>query len=158
VTINCTEREDQVMSANFADWVAICETKARYCRCLDTKDWAGYADCFTEDVVLKTPPATVTSGRDAVLKMVRSAVETSKTTHHVHNPEIRFDADGQGADVIWAMQDRNTWSAERRALMGNAGHTGYGHYHERYLKGVDGHWRIKSQVLSYLQMDFYDIT
>ena len=56
-----------MMTANFADWVAISETKARYCRCLDTKDWAGYADCFTEDVVLETPPAgDVTSGRDEV--------------------------------------------------------------------------------------------
>jgi len=146
------------MTANFSDWVAICETKARYCRCLDTKDWAGYADCFTEDVVLETPPAgTLTRGRDEVVKMVRRAVETSKTTHHVHNPEISFDADGQGANVIWAMQDRNTWSEERRVQAGNSGHTGYGHYRERYVKCDDGRWRIKSQVLSYLQMDFYGV-
>lgn len=45
------------MSANFADWVAICETKARYCRVMDTKDWAGWANCFTEDLVLDTSPA-----------------------------------------------------------------------------------------------------
>ena len=32
------------MGANFEVWKAICEVKARYCRCLDTKDWAGYAD------------------------------------------------------------------------------------------------------------------
>jgi ketosteroid isomerase-like protein len=146
------------MTANFADWVAICETKARYCRCLDTKDWAGYADCFTEDMVLETPPAgNITRGRDEVLKAVRRAVETSKTVHQVHNPEIVFDADGQGANVIWAMQDRNTWSEERRAQLGNSGHTGYGHYRERYVKCDDGRWRIKSQVLSYLHMDFYDV-
>lgn len=146
------------MTADFADWVAICETKARYCRCLDTKDWAGYADCFTDDVVFETPPAgNITRGRDEVLKMVRQAVETSKTTHHVHNPEMKFSADGRSADVIWAMQDRNTWSEERRAQVGNAGHTGYGHYHERYIKCADGRWRIKSQVLSYLQMDFYGV-
>jgi len=146
------------MSADFSDWVAICETKARYCRCLDTKDWAGYADCFTDDIVLETPPArTITSGRDEVVKMVRRAVETSITTHHVHNPEIRFDANGRGADVIWAMQDRNTWSEERRAQAGNAGHTGFGHYRERYIKCEDGKWRIKSQVLSYLQMDIYGL-
>jgi len=29
---------------NFSDYVAICETKARYCRTLDSKDWAGYAE------------------------------------------------------------------------------------------------------------------
>jgi ketosteroid isomerase-like protein len=152
-------RPERQVAVDFSDWVAICETKARYCRCLDTKDWAGYADCFTESVVFELPPAGhVTRGRDAVVAMVRRAVESSKTTHHVHNPEITFDADGRGADVIWAMQDRNTWSEERRAQTGNAGHTGYGHYHERYLKGDDGRWRISSQVLSYLQMDFYGAT
>jgi hypothetical protein len=69
-----------------------------------------------------------------------------------------FDADGQGASVIWAMQDRNTWSEERRAQLGNSGHTGFGHYRERYVKCADGRWRIASQVLSYLHMDFYDVT
>ena len=142
------------MTANFADWVAICETKARYCRCLDTKDWAGYGDCFTEDFVLETPPAgNVTHGRDAVVAKVRSLVETSKTAHHVHNPEMAFDPDGQGADVIWAMQDRNTWEAERAAQTGMKGHTGWGHYHERYVKCADGAWRIKTQKLSYIQFD-----
>jgi hypothetical protein len=32
----------------------------------------------------------------------------------VHNPEIAFDADGTGANVIWATQDRVTWDEERR--------------------------------------------
>jgi hypothetical protein len=147
------------MTANFADWVAICETKARYCRCLDTKDWAGYADCFTEDLVLETPPkGNVTHGRDQAVKAVRSAVEAAKTSHHVHNPEIAFDADGKGADVIWAMQDRNSWDDERRKRDGIAGHTGYGHYRERYVKCEDGRWRIKSLLLSYLQMDQYRVT
>jgi hypothetical protein len=59
------------MTPNFADWVAICETKARYCRCLDTKDWAGYR--------------------------------------------------------------------------------------ERYVKCDDGRWRIKSLILTYLQMDEFDV-
>ncbi len=143
-------------AANFSDWVAICETKARYCRCLDTKDWAGYTDCFTEDLVLDNPPqGNITYGRDAAVKNVRRAVETSVTSHHVHNPEISFDDDGQAANVIWAMQDRNTWDEARRAETGHAGHTGYGHYHERYVKCVDGRWRIKLLKLSYLQMDFY---
>jgi SnoaL-like domain len=67
------------VAVDFSDWVAICETKACYCRCLDTKDWAGYADCFTESVVFELPPAGhVTRGRDAVVAMVRCAVESSK--------------------------------------------------------------------------------
>ena len=118
------------MTANFADWVAICETKARYCRCLDTKDWAGYADCFTVDLVLDTGPAGgyKVEGRDEAIRLIRGSVETAKTAHHVHNPEIAFAADGQSADVIWAMQDRVEWGEERREKMGDLGHIGYGHY------------------------------
>ena len=59
------------------------------------------------------------------------------------------------ADVIWAMQDRNIWSADRAAQMGSAGHTGFGHYRERYVRCTDGAWRISHQRLSYVHMDFY---
>ena len=147
------------MTANFADWLAICETKARYCRCLDTKDWDGYGDCFTEDFVLDVPPdGNVTRGRDAAVKAVRGWVETATTAHQVHNPEMTFAEDGQSADVIWAMQDRVNWGEDRRAEVGDSGHTGYGHYREHYVKCDDGRWRIKHQNLSYLAMDFYDVT
>ena len=37
---------------SFKDWLAITEPKARYCRCLDTKDWESYAVVFCEDLVL----------------------------------------------------------------------------------------------------------
>lgn len=144
------------MTPSFADWVAICETKARYCRCLDTKDWSGFAACFTEDLVLTTPPSDhTTHGRDAALTMIRGAVETATTAHQVHNPEIAFDEDGQAASVIWAMQDRVIWGEDRRGRIGETGHTGYGHYRERYVRCADGQWRIRSQVLSYLHMDHF---
>ena len=143
------------MTDTFADWRAICETKYRYCRCLDTKDWAGYTDCFTEDFVLEVPPeGNVHRGREAAVLYVRSCVEPSVTNHHVHNPEVTFDGH-DAADVIWAMQDRNIWSADRAAQMGSAGHTGFGHYRERYVRCTDGAWRISHQRLSYVHMDFY---
>ena len=143
------------MRANFDEWVAICQTKARYCRCLDTKDWEGYADVFTEDLVLDTSPAGGyrVEGRDDAIRKVRSSVETAKTAHQVHNPEINFAVDGQSADVIWAMNDRVVWGQDRIAEMGFLGHTGYGHYREHYVKCPDGKWRIKRTELSYLIFD-----
>lgn len=141
------------MANGFDDWNAICQTKARYCRCLDTKDWAGYADCFTEDYVLDTTPAGGyrVEGRDEAIRQVRASVEKARTAHHVHNPEITFDDDG--ADVIWAMQDRVDWDEQRVPIMGDLGHTGYGHYHERWVKCPDGKWRIRKLTLSYLHFD-----
>jgi uncharacterized protein (TIGR02246 family) len=137
------------------DRAAICETKARYCRTLDTKDWAGYADVFTEDLVLDTTPAggSLVEGRDQAVAMVMRALEGARTAHHVHSPEIRFD--GDSAEVIWAMQDRVVWSPEKARRMGNLGHTGFGHYHERYVRGADGRWRIARQTLTRLHMDVH---
>jgi hypothetical protein len=64
-----------------------------------------------------------------------------------------FDADGQGADVVWAMNDRVEMAEDRREASREYGHTGYGHYHERYVKCPDGKWRIKTNRLSYLHFD-----
>jgi ketosteroid isomerase-like protein len=145
-------------AANFADWLAICEVKARYCRMLDTKNWAGYADCFTEDLLLDTTPSGgyVVQGRDEAMKLVRSSIETAKTAHQVHNPEITFDADG--ADVIWAMEDRVVWSPEQAEKSGLASLTGWGHYIERYVKSADGKWRIARTQLTRLHMDMQRIS
>ena len=90
---------------------------------------------------------------DKAIRTIRGSVETAKTAHQVHNPEMSFVADGQSADVIWAMNDRVIWGAERVASMGDLGHTGYGHYREHYVKCPDGKWRIKHQTLSYLAFD-----
>lgn len=137
-------------------YVAISQVKARYCRTLDTKDWQGYGDVFTDDIELDTRPSggSLTHGREAALAIVRSAVETATTSHHVHSPEIVVN--GDTADVIWAMQDRVVWGDDRKARMGNAGHTGFGHYHEHYVK-QDGRWRIKKQILTRLHMDVYPL-
>jgi uncharacterized protein (TIGR02246 family) len=142
-------------ATRIADYLAICETKARYCRALDTQDWHGYADVFTEDLVLDTTPAGgyMTQGRDEALRMIRGSLEGARTAHQVHSPEMRFE--GDSAEVTWAMQDRVVWGPERVARMGNLGHTGYGHYHERYIKCADGRWRIASQRLTRLHVDVH---
>jgi SnoaL-like domain len=131
--------------------IAIAAVKARYCRCLDTKDWAGYTDVFTEDLELDTTDAggPLVRGRAAAIAMIRASVETARTAHQVHSPEIKLD--GDVADVIWAMQDRVVWG-ERRPAPNLLGHTGFGHYHERYVR-QDGQWRIAKQRLTRLHVD-----
>jgi SnoaL-like domain len=132
--------------------LAICEVKARYCRMLDGKDWAGFSALFTEDFELDTSGAggPVVRGREAAMKMVRGSVETARTAHQVHSPEIALH--GDSADVIWAMQDRVIWGPERKLAPGLLGHTGYGHYHEHYVR-QDGNWRIARQRLVHMLVD-----
>jgi hypothetical protein len=139
----------------FDDYVAICDTKARYCRFLDEKNWAGYADVFTEDAVLDTRPSggTETQGRESLLRTVRGSIEKATTAHQVHSPEISM-IDAGTADVIWAMQDRVVWEDAKARAMGRRSLTGYGHYRERYIRCGDGRWRIARSTLTRLHIDF----
>lgn len=135
-------------------YLAISQVKARYCRFLDTKNWDGYAALLTEDFELDVSEGTslpVIRGRDAALQQIRASVGSARTAHQVHSPEIEFGSRDE-ALVIWAMQDRVLWSPERTAQLGVAGLTGYGHYHERYLRR-NGEWKIAASRLTRLHID-----
>lgn len=129
----------------FADWLAICNVKARYCRLLDTKDWAGFAALFAEDVVIDATASggPRLDGREAAVAYIRSSLEPSVSVHHVYSPEI--EVDGDSARAIWAMQDRLTWPNGR--VLNAAGH-----YHERYAR-EGGVWRIAESRLTRLFVD-----
>lgn len=129
----------------FSDWLAICNVKAAYCRLLDAKDWDSWAQLFTEDVEVdvRGSGGTLERGRDAFVASVRGSIETTKTCHQVHSPEITID--GDTATAVWAMQDRLIWEDGRTM-------TGFGHYHENYVK-QDGQWRIARQKLTRLIME-----
>lgn len=142
------------LAITFADWLAITEAKARYCRCLDTKDWAGYADVFAEDAVLDTTGAggPRVEGRAALAAFVQSSMGEAVTVHQVHSPEIRLTAP-DAAEAVFAMQDRVIFPPARAAAIGMRGLTGYGHYHEEYRRCADGGWRISASRLTRLHVD-----
>ena len=133
---------------DFNTWRELTEAKSQYCRFLDGKDWQALGNLMLEDFVLDLDGAgdqPILKGRDTALAAVRASIETAKTAHQVHNPEITLK--GNEATVIWAMQDRVFWSPERPSI------TGYGHYHERWVK-VDGSWKIATMKLVRLHIDF----
>ncbi len=129
--------------------LALMEAKARYCRMLDSKDWAGYTDLLTEDFVLDVSHGTripLIKGREAAVKQVQSSILTATTAHQVHSPEIGLN--GDEANVIWALQDRVIWGPERPSM------TGYGHYHERWVRR-NGAWKLASLRLTRLHIDVH---
>jgi uncharacterized protein (TIGR02246 family) len=128
----------------FADWLAITNLKARYCRCLDTKDWAGFANVFVEDVVIDTTGSggPRMEGRDLALASIRASLETAVTVHQVHAPEIAIE--GDRATGVWAMHDELFWPGGRTL-------NGDGHYYEHYVRTADG-WRIAESKLTRLRI------
>ena len=133
---------------------AIRQLKARYFRCLDTKDWDGWLSVFTEDATLEFDLAVSTGGRsgEAAPKLVGKAtiaqfvprdLATARTIHHGHTAEIEL-LDETHARGVWAMDD-----------VVDHGHTvlrGAGHYRETYLKTQDG-WRIASIHLTRIHLE-----
>ena len=125
------------------------QLKARYCRLVDTKQWAALREVFTDD-------ARVISAVDwkdigDFIGHLEQDLGDSRTVHHGHMPEMTFTGP-DSARVIWAMYDRIEWSESARSRFGMRGIVGYGHYEEEYRR-VDGRWKIAFLRLTRLWVD-----
>jgi len=127
------------------------QLKARYCRFLDTKDWAAWREIFADDFLSDTSEAggKVIEGADAFVAFTRKALDKPShvTAHQVHAPELELTSETT-ARGVWALED-----VVRLAPALNL--RGYGHYHETYVK-LDGQWKIKSSKLTRLRVDFFN--
>jgi uncharacterized protein (TIGR02246 family) len=128
------------------DLDAIQQLKARYFRLMDTKDWAGFRQVFTDDVVIDTSESDgdVMTGADAFVAFIEQVLGDAVTVHQGHMPEIELTSDAT-ATGTWAMQDLITWPDGMQLV-------GFGHYHDTYVKGPDG-WRIATSKLTRLRRD-----
>ncbi len=128
------------------DLEAIKRLKARYFRTMDTKDWGGMRQVFTDDVVIDTTESGggVVEGADEFIAFLEETLADAVTVHHGHMPEIDLTSPTT-ARGIWALQDVIVWPNGLRLL-------GFGHYHETYAK-VGDDWRIASSTLTRLHMD-----
>jgi uncharacterized protein (TIGR02246 family) len=125
--------------------------KARYFRCLDTKDWDGFGRVFARDAVLEVPEVgMVTEGSDAIAAGVGRALTGARTVHHGHMPEIEVTGPDT-ARGIWAMFDYVEWPPAEPGG-DRVGIQGYGHYREEYVR-EDGEWRIARSRLERLRVD-----
>ena len=98
------------------------QVKARYFRCMDTKDWAGFEAVFTPDATAdyssegdaKDWSAT---GASAVVALVRKAVGPAITVHHGHMAEVEV-VSPTAAKGIFAMEDLIWWpeGSKRKTL------------------------------------------
>jgi uncharacterized protein (TIGR02246 family) len=128
------------------DLEAIKQLKARYFRTMDTKDWAGMREVFTDDAVVDTSASggSRIAGADAFMEFLSATLKDVVTVHHGHMPEIELTSPTT-ARGIWAMQDVLKWPNGMELC-------GYGHYHETYQL-TDAGWRIKTSKLTRLRMD-----
>ena len=128
------------------DIEAIKQLKARYFRTMDTKDWNGMRQVFTDDVVIDTSEAggEAVRGADTFMAFLEDLLGDVLTVHHGHMPEIEITSPTT-ATGVWSMEDKLRWPNGMEL-------DGYGHYHETYEK-IGGEWRIKTLLLTRLRMD-----
>ena len=79
------------------------QLKARYFRCMDTKDWDGYAQVFAPNATLDVTGESrvpddegVVRGNTAIAEYVRGQVDPVTTVHHGHMPEIEITSSDHG--------------------------------------------------------------
>ncbi|UDY23745.1 nuclear transport factor 2 family protein [Nocardioides sp. Kera G14] len=115
------------------DLEQIKQLKYRYVRLLDTKDWDGFSECFTEDATGDYAGLVFANRSDLVDYMRTNLPAGILTMHQVHHPEITVS--GDEATGRWYLQDKVLSDAFRFALEGAA------FYEDRYTRTPTG-WRI----------------
>lgn len=133
---------------------AIHQLKARYCRLVDTKQWAQLVTLFTADASLDgfgsvpdgTDPPTFVAG---VAKRLGPAI----TIHHVQCPEIRF-VSADAARSIWSMMDYVDFdpNGDAAGSVADRGWVGWGYYEEEYVR-ADDTWLISYMRLTRQRVD-----
>ena len=129
---------------DFATFETINRKKAQYCRCLDTRDWAGF-------VAIALPEARYSFRDDgggfdspkAFAERLSASFGGVRSSHRVNNPELAFTGPDE-VSATWAMND------EQRFPPGPDGKArflhGYGHYHEVWQR-KGGDWFLAELVL-----------
>jgi len=130
--------------------------KARYFRCLDTKNWGEMERVFGSDSVMDaraenrtggTPDAHIHIGSVNIVVFLRTHLEQVTTVHHGHSPEIDITAP-DAATGIWAMEDMLRWPEGGPLKWMH----GYGHYYETY-KNDGQRWYIQTTTIRRLRVD-----
>ena len=134
------------MPDELADLEAIRQLKARYFRLLDTRDWDGLVEVFTDPVEIdvRQDGGGVATSPQAFVASVRESLAGAVTVHHGHMPELELTS-ASSATGIWAMED-HIWFPDGAPV---SRLVGYGHYHETYRR-TDAGWRIASMRLTRL--------
>ena len=128
------------------------QVKARYFRCMDTKDWAAFEAVFAPDATADyssegDAKEWSASGAAKIVALVRRVVESAISVHHGHMAEVEVTSP-TSARGIFAMEDLIWWpeGSRRKTLHG------WGHYHETFEKHGTK-WVIKTLRLTRLRVE-----
>jgi hypothetical protein len=128
------------------------QLKARYIRCMDTKDWICWEGVFAPDFHFKAGNIEWHSAKEMVQSThLTGLFDRVKTVSHAYTPEIEI-LSPTTARGTWAVDFLHYWPVGTGTPQGNEiaapgtwNHTD-GYYHDTYVK-IGGKWFIKSEQI-----------
>lgn len=133
--------------ATLLDERAVTAVALRYCRALDTKDWAGLAEVFLPDATADLASPTPLVGLEAITARIRGALDHLDASQHlVGNHSVVVD--GDAATHFCYLQAQHVL---RRAEGGRNYLVG-GSYTDRLVRTPQG-WRIAHRTLTIVWTD-----
>ena len=128
-------------------------TKARYCRYMDTKQWGLMPDLFTADCHVEGfDSAPDGANASKLVEGLSNRFKDAISVHHCHMGEVEITGVGE-ARAIWAMEDFVEWPDNVPSTpTAPRGFYGYGHYEEAY-RLTEGVWKIAHMRLTRLRID-----
>ena len=138
---------DQQTLALLMDERAIVAVALRYCRALDTKDWAALDTVFLPDAHADLGTATEQIGREAIVERICNALKHLDDSQHlVGNHEVQVDGDtATHRCYLQAQHIRKSATGSPNYLVG-------GRYEDRLVRTADG-WRIAYRKLAVMWTD-----
>lgn len=137
-----------------ADALEISHVKARYCRYVDTKQWAKIKGLFVSNAKFDGFAAAPNGATvDTFVEGVSKRLDGSITVHRCAMPDMVLTS-ANTARVIWSMTDYNEWPNQIAfpGTDGAFGFRGYGYYEEEYMRLGDT-WLISYMRLVRLRVD-----
>lgn len=133
---------------NCKDLELIRQSKARYCRFIDMKQWQSFGRILAPDLTVRIvdPAGATIAAFDNGPDFVGSAMDfigAGQSIHQIHNEEFEPVSD-DGISAIWSMEDYIVFPDAGPGALASV--HGYGHYFETWKKAA-GHWRITSLEL-----------
>lgn len=136
------------MSADWADFSAICDLKYRYAAGIDSRDWALYRSIFADEVVIdfssyNARPAATMAADDWVRGVQPLFSGLAATQHSMTNP--RVEVDGDRATLVMYMQAEHILDHSDPTAWYTLG----GFYTDTAVRSAAG-WRIATVTLNVL--------
>lgn len=112
----------------------------RYSRAMDCREWELMDEVFVEDATASMNDAMFLRGREAIVALIRAAIECCSITHHM-NSNIEAVIEGDTARV------RNLFRAWHRGRDARAQlvFEALGSYEDEFVRTPDG-WRIRHRA------------